>query len=337
LTFEVGSNYSDGAAGSNFRRNDLEGETLRLVTFETDAKRRAGVLVNDLVFDTELLAQSAGLDVRGTDWTSNRAVLDAGPEVLEALAAAAASGEVAAAGGLADLTLGPPIADPDKIVCLGLNYRDHAEESGLDLPVAPMLFAKFRNSLVGPEAPVVLPSLGEKFDYEAELAVVIGKRAKDVAATDALEHVAGVMALNDVTARDVQHATSQWMAGKAIDTFAPCGPSLVLMDEIEDLQALRVQTRVNGATVQDGNTKNMIFDVAETIAFLSSLMTLEPGDIIATGTPAGVGISRDPQVLLHDGDVVEVEIEGIGVLSNTIVGAPVAAVGGADARAEAGS
>jgi acylpyruvate hydrolase len=308
---------------------------LRLVTFETDDQRRAGVLVNDLVFDTELLAQSAGLDVRQTDWTSNRAVLGAGRAALAALAAAAASGTVEPAGTVADLTLGPPVADPDKIVCLGLNYRDHAEESGMALPVTPMLFAKFRNSLAGPEASIRIPSRGEKIDYEAELAVVIGKRAKDVAAADALEHVAGVMALNDVTARDVQHATSQWTAGKAIDTFAPCGPSLVLLDEIDDVQALRVRCRVNGVTVQDGNTENMIFDVAATIEFLSSLMTLEPGDIIATGTPAGVGISRDPQVLLQDGDLVEVEIDGVGVLANRVVGTGVA-VTAPDARVKVG-
>jgi 2-keto-4-pentenoate hydratase/2-oxohepta-3-ene-1,7-dioic acid hydratase in catechol pathway len=310
---------------------------LRLVTYESDGACRAGVLVNDAVFDTELLAQHAGLDTGAAEWTSNRRVLIAGSDVIATLGAVAASGHVQSVGAVADLTLGPPVPDPDKIVCLGLNYRDHAEESGLDLPVTPLVFAKFRNSLVGPTAPVILPARGEKFDYEAELAVVIGKRAKDVVAADALEHVAGVMALNDVTARDVQHATSQWTAGKAIDTFAPCGPSLVLLDEVDDIQALRVRARVNGTTVQDGNTKNMIFDVAETIEFLSSLMTLEPGDIIATGTPAGVGISRDPQVLLHDGDVVEVEIEGIGVLSNPIVNAPVAVVGVADTNADARS
>jgi acylpyruvate hydrolase len=158
--------------------------------------------------------------------------------------------------------------------------------------------------------------------------VVIGARAKDVAAAEALAHVAGVMALNDVTARDVQHATSQWTAGKAIDTFAPCGPALVLLDEIADVQDLGVRAAVNGVTVQDGTTRDMIFGVAETIAFVSSLMTLEPGDIIATGTPAGVGVSRDPQVLLGDGDVVEVEIAGVGTLRNPVVATAAAALPG---------
>jgi 2-keto-4-pentenoate hydratase/2-oxohepta-3-ene-1,7-dioic acid hydratase in catechol pathway len=181
-----------------------------------------------------------------------------------------------------------------------------------------MLFAKFRNSLIGPRERIVLPSRGEQFDYEAELAVVIGRRGKDIPSEDALEHVAGAMVFNDVTARDVQHATSQWTAGKAIDTFAPCGPALVTLDELGDLQGLAIRARVNGVTVQDGHTSQMIFSVAETIAFLSSLMTLEVGDIIATGTPAGVGISRSPQVLLHDADVVEIEIEGLGVLSNPV-------------------
>jgi 2-keto-4-pentenoate hydratase/2-oxohepta-3-ene-1,7-dioic acid hydratase in catechol pathway len=292
---------------------------MRLVTYERDGEQRSGVVIGQGVVDTSAVAQAAGLARNGTDWTSNRSVLGAGRSVLEALASAAQGGGLEAVGRLGELTLGPPVCDPDKIVCLGLNYRDHAEESGLELPAAPMLFAKFRNSLIGPSADIVLPSRGEKFDYEAELAVVIGQRCKDVSEGEALRYVGGLMALNDVTARDVQHATSQWMAGKAIDTFAPCGPSLVLMDEIDDVQNLEVRARVNGLSVQDGHTSQMIFSVAATIAFVSSLMTLEPGDIIATGTPAGVGISRDPQVLLHEGDVVEVEIEGIGTLTNRVV------------------
>ena len=299
----------------------------RLATYDSREGFRAGVVVGERVYDTAALAQANGL--AGGDWTSNRSVLASGPDVLKALSASAERNAVAPVGTLDDVVLGPPITDPDKIVCLGLNYRDHAEESGLALPVAPMLFAKFRNSLVGPSAEVALPSLGELIDYEAELAVVIGTQAKNVDAVDALDHVAGVMAFNDLTARDVQHATSQWTAGKAIDGFAPCGPSLVLMHEIEDIQALPVHARVNGATVQEGNTSNMIFSVAETIEFLSKLMTLEPGDIIATGTPAGVGMTRDPQVLLHDGDVVEVEIPGIGKLANRIVAADSAAAGSA--------
>jgi acylpyruvate hydrolase len=266
---------------------------MRLVTYQLNGLARSGIVIDGDVFDT------------GFETTR---------EALEADAIKPR----AFAGTLDALVLGPPVSDPDKIVCLGLNYRDHAAESGLALPKAPMLFAKFRNSLIGPRERIVLPSRGEQFDYEAELAVVIGRRGKDIASEDALEHVAGAMVFNDVTARDVQHATSQWTAGKAIDTFAPCGPALVTLDELGDLQGLAIRARVNGVTVQDGHTSQMIFSVAETIAFLSSLMTLEVGDIIATGTPAGVGISRSPQVLLHDADVVEIEIEGLGVLSNPV-------------------
>jgi 2-keto-4-pentenoate hydratase/2-oxohepta-3-ene-1,7-dioic acid hydratase in catechol pathway len=264
---------------------------MRLVTYQRDGLWRSGLLVDGQVFDT--------------GFASTRALLESGVTPV--------AGEL-----VEEPVLGPPVTDPDKILCLGLNYLDHAEESGLALPAAPLIFAKFRNSLAGPSEAVVLPSRGEVIDYEAELAVVIGRRAKDVRREDALSYVAGAMAFNDVTARDVQHATTQWTAGKAIDTFAPCGPCLVSLDELGDLQDLAIGARVNGVTVQAGHTSNMIFGVAETIEFLSSLMTLEAGDIIATGTPAGVGVSRDPQVLLRDGDVVEVEIEGIGVLRNRV-------------------
>jgi 2-keto-4-pentenoate hydratase/2-oxohepta-3-ene-1,7-dioic acid hydratase in catechol pathway len=211
---------------------------MRLVTYQRNGHARSGVVV--------------GEDVYETGFATTRAALEAGS--IE-------PGEHA--GTLGELALGPPITDPDKIVCLGLNYRDHAAESGLALPRAPMLFAKFRNSLAGPRDAIVLPSRGELFDYEAELAIVIGRRGKDISAGDALEHVAGAMVFNDVTARDVQHATSQWTAGKAIDTFAPCGPALVTLDEIGDLQDLAIRARVNGETVQDGHAGQMIFGVAE--------------------------------------------------------------------------
>jgi 2-keto-4-pentenoate hydratase/2-oxohepta-3-ene-1,7-dioic acid hydratase in catechol pathway len=183
----------------------------------------------------------------------------------------------------------------------------------------PIVFAKFRNSLAGPADPIVLPEVSEAVDYEAELAVVIGRHCRAVQADDALDYVAGAMAFNDVSARDLQMQTGQWTMGKAVDTFAPCGPALVLMDEIDDLQDLRVEARVNGKTVQSGSTASMIFSVAQIIEFISRVMTLEPGDIIATGTPAGVGISRTPPLLLSPEDVVEVEIEGLGLLANPVV------------------
>jgi 2-keto-4-pentenoate hydratase/2-oxohepta-3-ene-1,7-dioic acid hydratase in catechol pathway len=220
---------------------------------------------------------------------------------------------------IAEVELGPPVTNPPKIICLGLNYRDHAAEAGLEPPVAPILFGKYSNALIGSGQPIVPPLKPSRIDYEAELAVVIGREGKDIAEKDALDYVGGYMPFNDVSDRDLQTQTTQWMAGKAIDTFGPCGPALVTADEVDDPQNLRIIARVNGEVLQDGNTKEMIFSIAQQIAFISSLMKLEPGDIIATGTPAGVGFSRKPPVLLTDGDVVEVEIEGLGVVSNPVV------------------
>jgi 2-keto-4-pentenoate hydratase/2-oxohepta-3-ene-1,7-dioic acid hydratase in catechol pathway len=291
---------------------------MRLVTYEADAAWRAGIAIGDAVVDAQAAAREAGLT--GADWSSNRALIAADAQTRSALATAAA--ELApTAPALQSLRLGPPIPDPEKILCMGLNYRDHAEEAQLPLPEVPLFFAKFRNSLIGPNDEIVLPPAASgQVDYEAELAVVIGRRCRDVAAEQALDYVAGAMALNDVSARDLQLQVSQWMMGKAIDTFAPCGPALVTLDELGDLQDLGIRTRVNGETLQDANTSLMVFGVAEAIAFLTRVMTLEPGDIIATGTPAGVGMARDPQVWLHSGDVVEVEIDGVGTLRNTVRG-----------------
>ena len=216
------------------------------------------------------------------------------------------------------MSLGPPIPDPDKIICLGLNYRSHAEEAGLAIPKVPILFGKYRNTLNGPTSPIILPGMSKEIDYEGELAAVIGKRGKDISVASALEHVAGYMAFNDVSARDLQMRTGQWLSGKTLDTFAPCGPALVI-NEISDPQSLDISTRVNGQTLQQSNTRYMIFSVAETIAYISQLLTLEAGDIIATGTPEGVGFKRNPPIYLRDGDLVEVEIEGIGMLKNPVV------------------
>lgn len=210
-----------------------------------------------------------------------------------------------------------PVPDPEKIVCLGLNYRDHAAEAGQEIPAAPMWFAKFANSLIGEGEPILLPPAhAELVDYEAELAVVIGRPALRVSAADALSHVAGAMPFNDVTARDLQFQNPLWTSGKAIDSFAPCGPAIVTLDEIGDPQSLALSTRVNGETLQRGTTADQIFAVAEVIAWLSRTMTLVPGDVIATGTPAGVGASQGR--FLRDGDTVEVEVEGLGTLANPV-------------------
>jgi 2-keto-4-pentenoate hydratase/2-oxohepta-3-ene-1,7-dioic acid hydratase in catechol pathway len=208
------------------------------------------------------------------------------------------------------------IERPGKIVCVGLNYRDHAAEGGQDLPKAPLLFAKWPNTLVGHGDPVVIPPEVTQVDYEAELGVVIGTRAKRVSEGQALDHVAGYICVNDVSARDLQFADGQWTRGKSPDTFCPVGPELVPAERIPDPQALAIRCIVNGEALQDSSTAQMIFSVAEIIAYTSQVITLEPGDLIATGTPAGVGVFRDPKVLLGEGDVVSVEIEGLGTLTN---------------------
>jgi 2,4-didehydro-3-deoxy-L-rhamnonate hydrolase len=211
-----------------------------------------------------------------------------------------------------------PLERPGKIVCVGLNYRDHASESGLDLPSRPLLFAKWQTSLVGPGEDVVLPSITDEVDFEAELGVVIGRPAVGVTVDDALDHVAGYICVNDVSARDVQMGDGQWTRGKSFDTFCPVGPALVPAPEVPDPQALAIRCLVNGEVLQDSTTAEMVFGVAELIAFISEAITLEPGDLIATGTPAGVGFARKPPVFLRDGDEVTVEIEGVGALTNPV-------------------
>ncbi len=211
-----------------------------------------------------------------------------------------------------------PIDRPEKIVCVGLNYRDHAEEQRTELPGAPLLFAKWPNTLIGAGEPIVIPPVTKQVDYEAELGVVIGERVRGASTETALEAVAGYLCLNDVSARDLQFSDGQWVRGKSLDTFCPVGPHLVSADDMPDPQALAIRALVNGDVLQDSNTSNMIFSVAEIVAHVSQAITLEPGDLIATGTPAGVGAFRDPQIWLEPGDEVTIEIEGIGALTNPV-------------------
>jgi 2-keto-4-pentenoate hydratase/2-oxohepta-3-ene-1,7-dioic acid hydratase in catechol pathway len=211
-----------------------------------------------------------------------------------------------------------PIDRPGKIVCVGLNYRDHAEEQGTEIPGAPLLFAKWPNALIGPGEPIVIPRLSTQVDYEAELGVLIGERVRGVSEENALESVRGYICLNDVSARDLQFSDGQWTRGKSADTFCPVGPRLVPAAEVPDPQALGIRCVLNGEVMQDSTTANMIFTVAEIIAYTSATMTLEPGDLIATGTPAGVGVFRDPPVLLKDGDEVTIEIDELGALTNPV-------------------
>jgi 2-keto-4-pentenoate hydratase/2-oxohepta-3-ene-1,7-dioic acid hydratase in catechol pathway len=212
-----------------------------------------------------------------------------------------------------------PIERPQKIVCLGLNYRDHAEEQGVDLPEKPLLFAKWPNTLIGPGEQIVIPPTVEKCDYEAELAVVLGAQVRRVSKENALEAVRGYLCANDVSARDLQFGDGQWTRGKSVDTFCPIGPELVPAAELGDPHDLRIRALVNGVVVQDSSTANLVFGIDEIISFASQTVTLEPGDLILTGTPAGVGIFRKPPRLLQPGDEVTIEIEGIGTLTNPVV------------------
>jgi 2-keto-4-pentenoate hydratase/2-oxohepta-3-ene-1,7-dioic acid hydratase in catechol pathway len=211
-----------------------------------------------------------------------------------------------------------PIERPGKIVCVGLNYRDHAEEQGAKLPAEPLLFAKFPTSLIGPGEPIVIPPIVQQADYEAELGVVIGATVKAVSKENALEAVAGYICANDVSARDLQYGDGQWTRGKSVDTFCPVGPELVPAAEVSDPHALRIRAIVSGEVLQDSTTANLIFGVDDVISHASQTMTLQPGDLILTGTPAGVGVFRDPKRLLEDGDEVTIEIEGLGELTNPV-------------------
>ncbi len=211
-----------------------------------------------------------------------------------------------------------PIPRPGKIICIGLNYLDHVKESGAEMPKAPLIFSKFVTCVAAPNDPILLPIGSEQVDFEAELAVVIGGYAKNIKLVDAMNYVFGYTNFNDVSARDMQFADGQWQRGKSCDAFAPLGEFVVTNDEIPDPHSLRIQFRLNGKTMQDSNTEQLIFKTPELIEYLSRSITLEPGDIIATGTPAGVGFARKPPIFLKDGDICEVEIDGLGILRNPV-------------------
>ena len=220
---------------------------------------------------------------------------------------------------LSDARILAPIARPGKVIAIGLNYEDHAAETGADIPEKPIVFAKYPNTIIGPGETIRIPPITEKADYEAELAVIIGKAARNVSEDEALEYVFGYANANDVSARDLQFSEGgQWTRSKSLDTFGPVGPYIATRDEVPDPQSLSIRCVLNGEVMQDGTTDKMIFSVAEVVSFLSRGMTLEPGDIIMTGTPPGVGMARDPQVFLKAGDEVTIEIEGLGSLTNPV-------------------
>jgi 2-keto-4-pentenoate hydratase/2-oxohepta-3-ene-1,7-dioic acid hydratase in catechol pathway len=285
---------------------------MRLATIQTAAGPRAAVLHGDHY--VELHATDASLP------PSVRELLEAGPAALKA-AGQAAQRDKAVRHPAATARLLAPVPDPHKIVCLGLNYRDHAAESGSPIPKDPVLFSKYATALIGHGQNIVLPPVSQEVDYEAELVFVIGKRGRNVRADAAAEYVAGYTIGHDVSARDWQLKKDgkQWMVGKTFDTFAPTGPVLVTPDEVPDPQRLGIRLRLNGQTMQDSNTSQMIFSVGATLAYLAQVFTLEPGDLVFTGTPPGVGVARKPPVFLKGGDVVEVEIDGLGVLRNPVV------------------
>jgi 2-keto-4-pentenoate hydratase/2-oxohepta-3-ene-1,7-dioic acid hydratase in catechol pathway len=286
---------------------------MRLATLQTASGLRAAVRHGDHYID--LHATDAAFP------PTVRQLLAAGPEVLKH-ASRAAERTNAVRVPVAKARLAAPIPDPQKIVCLGLNYRDHAAETNAPIPREPILFSKYPTALIGPGEAIVLPAVSNEVDYEAELVIVVGKRGRHLTADDALAHVAGYTVGHDVSARDWQLKKDgkQWMVGKTFDTFAPTGPELVLADEVPDPHNLGIRLRLNGQTMQDSSTKQMIFSVAATLQYLSKVFTLEPGDLIFTGTPPGVGFARKPPVYLKPGDVVEVEIDGLGILKNPVVG-----------------
>ncbi len=293
---------------------------MRLVTFSrrSGAPWRTGVRAQDRIVD--LLAVHAAAPV--ADWAPTpAAVMEHGLDGMIALRALVESAESVAGSLVApgDIVLGPVIPAPSKIVAIGLNYRRHAEESGMAIPEFPIVFNKFPNALAGPGETVTIPRVTSKADYEVELAVVIGARASGVSVEDALSHVWGYATSNDLSARDLQFRTAQWMLGKTLDGFLPIGPDLVTTDEVPDPQALRLRTWLNGELRQDSNTSDMIFPVAELVSYCSHHFTLVPGDILITGTPAGVIAGMKEPVWLKGGDVVEVEVEGLGRLVTPLV------------------
>jgi len=286
---------------------------MKLVSFGPSGEERAGLLVGDQhIVDIGCVRPEWPSDLRGL---IQQNLL---PEI-GGLADDAAALPPASIVRVDDVRLGPPIPDPPNVICLGLNYRDHAEESGMEPPPHPILFSKSSSAVTGPYDDIVIPEETDQIDYEAELAAVIGKRTRNIGADLALTCVVGYMAFNDVSARDVQSEDKQWFRAKSFDTFAPCGPWLATSDEVPDPQALTIQAVRNGKVMQESDTSRMVFGVADVISFISRGFTLQPGDIIATGTPAGVGFARKPPVFLRPGDVIEIKVDGVGGLRNPVV------------------
>jgi 2-keto-4-pentenoate hydratase/2-oxohepta-3-ene-1,7-dioic acid hydratase in catechol pathway len=281
---------------------------LRFVTIQRAGYHEPGVLLDDEV-----------VGIRGAGFDDVISVISGGADAMDRIARWLGNPPGGERLNLADSKLAAPIPRPPKIVCIGLNYRDHAIESNMAIPETPTVFSKFPTAVIGPGAPIVLPKASTRPDYEAEMAVVIGKGGRHIPESRWREHVFGYTILNDVSARDFQMATSQWTIGKTFDTFAPFGPAIVTADEIEDPHNLAISLELSGDIVQQSNTSNLIFNVPKLIAYLSSVFTLEPGDLIATGTPSGVGFARTPPRYLKPGDEVRVRVQGLGELYNPVI------------------
>ena len=281
---------------------------MRLLTFEADGKVRPGVLLEtNGIFDLSTAGFHSMLDVI----EANSGDLRSLQKLPEASADTAYS--------LGTVKLLAPIPKPRKLICVGLNYRDHAIETGSEIPEVPTIFNKFATAVIAPGADIVLPKVSKTPDYEAEFAFIIGRGGRHISAESWKDHVFGYTIINDVSARDYQRATTQWLMGKTFDTFAPMGPWIVTADSIPDPHELDIRLEINGETLQNSNTRELIFKIPDLIAFLSSVFTLEPGDIVSTGTPAGVGVARKPPRFLQPGDDVVVKIPAIGELRNPVI------------------
>ena len=296
---------------------------MHLLTFREGNDLRLGVRTARGVIDVAGAQAALGAENGGAP-ESIEAVVGGGEPARAALAALVARAEAAPAAGtwLRDeqtLALGPAVPRPGKIVCVGLNYRKHAEESGAAIPTSPVLFSKFTNTIAGQNDEIPLTDAAKEYDYEVELGVVIGETARNVSSDEALSKVFGYVTANDVSARDLQTRTSQWLLGKTMDKFLPIGPYLVTADEVADPQNLAIRTWLNGELRQDSNTGDMIFPVAEIVSYISRHFPLEPGDVIVTGTPEGVILGMAEKRWMKPGDVVEVEVEGLGKLRNALI------------------
>ena len=313
---------------------------MRLVTYQHEGQSRIGAQLDGLIVDLNR-AYRAGLRHVGNNDELAVANLRVPGDMIGLLSGGGASFRAAeqavafvqeqlSAGdndlrlqgivyALDQVSLLSPVLRPSKVICLGLNYREHAAEASMSVPDYPVLFHKVSGSLIGHGQPIVIPRISSKIDYEGELAIIIGRRGKYIAEHEALSFIAGYAVANDVSARDLQFRTSQWTTGKMLDTFGPLGPALVTRDEVPDPNKLSIKTILNGEVMQDGNTADMIFRVPYIVSYISEITTLEPGDVIMTGTPPGIGNTRTPPVFMKPGDTITVEIERLGVLSNPLV------------------